>query len=133
VTAAVGMACGGDLPLVALTTTIVYFIVTYLYPLLVKRMPRSRYAPSELRLVYLDGHGILRDALEQCAQRGFSISDVSIKNDGNGRVNGARRREVTVNLELRGQGSLPELAAELGEMDGIVDVSAGDSSEISTY
>jgi putative Mg2+ transporter-C (MgtC) family protein len=133
VTAAVGMACGGDLPLVALTTTIVYFIVTYLYPLLVQRMPRSRYAPSDLRLVYLDGHGILRDALEQCAQRGFSISDVSIKNDGNGRVNGARRREVTVNLELRGQGSLPELAAELGEMDGILDVSAGDSSEIGTY
>ena len=58
VTAAVGMACGGDLPVLAVATTLVYFVVAYLYPELVRRLPRSRDAPSELRLVYLDGHGI---------------------------------------------------------------------------
>ena len=76
------MACGGDLPIVAITTTLIYFIVAYIYPELVHRLPRSRDAPSDLRLVYLDGHGILREALAECARRGFSISDLSIKHTG---------------------------------------------------
>ena len=98
VTAAVGMAAGGDLPLIAIATTLIYFVVAYAYPRLVRVLPRSRNAPSELRLVYLDGHGILREALSECARRGFSISDMSIKDaagptaggkdNGNGNGNG---------------------------------------------
>jgi putative Mg2+ transporter-C (MgtC) family protein len=134
VTAGVGMACGGDLPLVAVATTLIYFIVAYGYPLLVDRLPRSRHTPSELRLVYIDGRGILRGALEQCARRGFSISDLSIKHDDRDSTgNGRRRREVTVDLELRGPGSLTELAAELHELDGVLDVRAGDRDEAATF
>jgi hypothetical protein len=33
-------------------------------------------------------------------------------------------------LEVRGQGSLAELATELHELDGIVDVRAGDADEL---
>lgn len=63
VTAGVGMACGGDLPVVAIATTVVYMVVAFGYPLVVRMLPRSRFAPSDLRLVYLDGHGLLREAL----------------------------------------------------------------------
>jgi putative Mg2+ transporter-C (MgtC) family protein len=129
VTAAVGMACGGDLPLIAVATTLIYFLVAYGFPSLVRRLPRSRYAPSELRLVYLDGRGILREALSECAQRGFSISDVSIEHARNGSGNGASR-QITVDLEVRGQGSVAELAADLNELDGILDVHAGDANEV---
>jgi putative Mg2+ transporter-C (MgtC) family protein len=129
VTAGVGMACGGDLPLVAVTTTAIYFLVAYGYPAFARLLPRSRYTPSELRLIYLDGRGILREALEQCAQRGFTISDLSIRNDGKDSSNG-RSREVTVDLQVTGQGSLAELAAELHEIDGILDVRGADLSEI---
>ncbi len=132
-TAAVGMACGGDLPLVAVTTTAIYFVVAYAYPAVVHRLPRSRHAPSELRLVYLGGHGILRDALAQCARRGFAISDLSIKHDGGQSLNGGQARAVTVDVELRGQGSIAELAAELGEINGIVDIRAGDANELAAY
>jgi putative Mg2+ transporter-C (MgtC) family protein len=75
VTVAVGTASRGDLPLVALTATVIYFVVAYGYPPLVALLPRSRQAPSELRLVYLDGRGILREALSQWARRGFAIPD----------------------------------------------------------
>lgn len=126
VTAGVGMACGGDLPLVAVTSTVIYFVVAYGYPPLLERMPRSLQGPSELRLVYLDGQGILREALAECAQRGFAISDLSIQRDGGIRGNGRRGSAVTVDLELRGKGSLVELAADLHGMEGIVDVQAGD-------
>src|SRR5437016_10689411 len=45
VAAAVGMACGGNLPIVAVATTLAYFLVSYLYPWLVERLPNSRDAP----------------------------------------------------------------------------------------
>jgi putative Mg2+ transporter-C (MgtC) family protein len=131
VTAAVGMACGGDLPLLAVATTLVYFVVAYLYPELVRRLPRSRDAPSELRLVYLDGQGLLREALAECARRGFSISDLSIKHTGALGANGNEAAVVTVELEVRGRGPIAELAAELNEMDGIVDVHADDTNAVS--
>jgi putative Mg2+ transporter-C (MgtC) family protein len=131
VTAGVGMACGGDLPLIAVGATVIYLVVAYSYPLAVRRLPRSRYAPSELQLVYHDGQGTLREALAECARRGFSISDLSIKHttaNGNGRPH-----PVTVDLEVRGQGSLAELATELNELGGVVDVRAGDVNEIAAY
>jgi putative Mg2+ transporter-C (MgtC) family protein len=131
VTAAVGMACGGDLPVIAVATTLVYFIVAYVYPELVRRLPRSRDAPSDLRLVYLDGHGILREALAECARRGFTISDLSIKHTGASGMNGHQSAVVTVELEVRGRGPLTELATELNEMNGIVDVHAGDANAVS--
>jgi putative Mg2+ transporter-C (MgtC) family protein len=130
VTAAVGMAAGGDLPLIAIATTIIYFVVAYAYPVLVRALPRSRDTPSDLRLIYLDGQGILREALAECARRGFSISDLSIKDARNGSRNGNGQRQVTVELEVRGQGSLAQLASELHELDGIVDVHAGAATEL---
>ena len=130
VTAGVGMACGGNLPLVATATTVIYLVVAYGYPYVVRTLPRSRFAPSELRVVYLDGRGILREALSECARRGFSISDLEIKHEGNGTRNGDPRH-VTVDLEVRGQGSIAARASELNELDGVVSVYAGDANELS--
>jgi putative Mg2+ transporter-C (MgtC) family protein len=109
---------------------LIYFIVAYAYPHLVQLLPRSRFAPWDLRLVYLDGKGILREALAECARRGFSISDLSINHDNDSR-NGHHPHHVTVSLEVRGQGSVTELAAYLHELDGIVDVGAGDAAGLS--
>ena len=130
VTAGVGMACGGNLPLVAIATTVIYMVVAYVFPYLVRRLPRSRFAPSELRLVYLDGRGLLREALSECARRGFSISNLEIKHERGGTHNG-NGRHITVDLEVRGQGSLADLASNLNELDGVVSVYAGDANELS--
>ena len=129
VTAGVGMACGGDLPLIAISTTVIYMIVAFVYPFLVRVLPRSRFAPSELRLVYIDGRGLLREALAECAQRGFAISDLEIKHERNG-ANDGDPRHVTVALEIRGQGSVAELASGLNELDGVVGVYADDADEL---
>lgn len=128
VTAGVGMACGGDLPLVATATTFIYMLVAFVYPYLVRVLPRSRFAPSELRLVYLDGRGLLREALAECSQRGFSISDLEIKHVRDGGRNGDADH-VTVDLEVRGQGSVAELASELNDLEGVIGVYAGDANE----
>jgi putative Mg2+ transporter-C (MgtC) family protein len=131
VTAGVGMACGGDLPLVAIATSVIYMVVAYLLPFLVRMLPRSRFAPSQARLVYLDGRGLLREALVQYSQRGFSISDLEIKHDDDGLRNGDRRY-VTVDLEIRGQDSIAELASELNELEGVLSVHAADAEHCQT-
>ena len=130
VTAGVGMACGGNLPLVAIATTVIYMLVAYGYPYLEGMLPRSRFAPSEIRIVYFDGRGLLREALSECARRGFSISDLEIKHESDGSHNGDARH-VTVDIEVRGQGSIAALASELNDLDGVVSVFAGDANQLS--
>jgi len=56
---------------------------------------------------------------------------VSIKNATSDGSSGHGPQYVTVELQVRGQGSLTELASALHEVDGIVDVQAGDVSELS--
>lgn len=62
-TAAVGMACGAGLTIIALLTFAGHFLVMFGFPLFVKRLPRSRWSPSLLRIAYHDGRGVLRDVL----------------------------------------------------------------------
>lgn len=129
VTAAVGMACGGDLPLIALVTTAIYFVVAYGYPVLFRRLPIVANAPSEVRLVYHDGQGILRRALEECARLGFSISDLTIRNEGKRAPTGGQRL-VEVDIELWGKRPITELAADLEQIDGVIDVGLSDRQTV---
>lgn len=104
--------------------------MAFVYPPLVELLPQSRHSPSELRLVYLDGRGILRRALAECSRRGFAISEVPIKHDGRRAGNGSSSSRITVDLELSGRGSIAELAAELDDIEGVLDVRGADVNEI---
>jgi putative Mg2+ transporter-C (MgtC) family protein len=128
VTAAVGMAAAANLPVLATGTTVIYLIVAYGYAALTPRLPRSRYTPTAIELTYLDGHGILRDALTRCTEAGFSVADVAVKRDAATNGNGRKPRTVAVQLQLRGVGSVLELATELEELDGMIAVSAADAN-----
>jgi putative Mg2+ transporter-C (MgtC) family protein len=117
------MAAGGDLPLPATLTTVIYLLVSYGYPLLTDRLPKSRGAPSEVRLTYQDGQGLLRRLLAGW-RNAASQSYLQVeRSDGH---NGDRPRAVTVRLELRGGGSIAQLAADLYSVEGVLDVTADD-------
>lgn len=121
-TAAIGMAAGGDLPLLAAATTVVYLLVSYAYPLLEQALPRSRFSASRMRLTYRDGRGILRDLLGTFGDHGFAVSDINVErtdgHDGD--------RAVTVKLEVRGRGSLASLASDLDDHHGVLAVSGAE-------
>src|SRR6202167_5985205 len=70
-TAAIGMACGAGLPILALVVTAGHFIVVFGFPLIATRLPRSRWTPSLLQVSYEDGREILRDVLITCTQYNF--------------------------------------------------------------
>jgi putative Mg2+ transporter-C (MgtC) family protein len=125
-TAAVGMAAGAGLPVLATAATGGYFLVVHASPALARRLPNAGVAGSSLRMTYVDGRGILREALAQCTGAGFSVSDLRFDraDGGNGRP-----RAVVVRIELWGRGSLTALASELGDLDGVLAVSAHEAGE----
>jgi putative Mg2+ transporter-C (MgtC) family protein len=125
-TAAVGMAAGGDLPVLAAVTTAIYLIVSSAYPMLERILPRSRFSASRMRLTYRDGRGVLRDLLARCNERGFAVSDIAVERTS--ADNGDRA--VTVRLEVRGRGSLSALTSEFDEHDGVLAVSAAQDKRL---
>lgn len=127
-TAAVGAACGASLSVLAIATTVAYFAVVFGLAPLARRLPASPYAPSALRLIYEDGRGILRRVLAACTSRDFKVADVNVDRAEAGP--GGHPGAVTVALEVHGGGSVAALAAELGEIDGVLSVAAGDVNEM---
>jgi putative Mg2+ transporter-C (MgtC) family protein len=160
VTSAVGMACGAGLPLLAIGVTSANFVVIFGFPLIERRLPKSRWAPTSLHVSYQDGRGVLRDILMVCTHEDFAVTGLEVERDGEasrdrrGKRSGkGRAREaadalaavaesgeeaptaakgaVTVFLELRGGRSIAKLVDKLTEIDGVFAVSAGEAGLIS--
>lgn len=68
-TAAVGMACGAGLPILALFVTALHFVVVFAFPCIVERLPKSRWTPSPLQVTYEDGREIAGRAGDTHATR----------------------------------------------------------------
>jgi putative Mg2+ transporter-C (MgtC) family protein len=119
-TAAVGMAAGAGLWLLALVVTAVHFLVVLAFAPLAAKLPRSRYAPTRLRLSYQDGRGVLRLALAECTGRGFTVGDLSVEHEDDPHT-------VSVTMSVTGSGSLTELTAALSDVDGVLSVAATDA------
>jgi putative Mg2+ transporter-C (MgtC) family protein len=128
-TAGIGMAAGGNLPVLAVAGTVAYLLVSIGYPQLTRRLPAAFDMPSPLRVTYVDGAGVLRRLVAECAQCGFGIADLSVEREGHpDGGDGTGQRTVTVRLTLRGRGSVAGLTTELEAVDGVLSVRAGDAN-----
>jgi putative Mg2+ transporter-C (MgtC) family protein len=130
VTAAIGMACGAGLALLALVVTAGHFVVVLAYPALSARLPRSRHIGVDVRIVYADGRGALRDILATSTRSGFSIHDVATHQLDGGRVGDVPA--VAVNLTVQGRRSIGDLAASLDDLDGVLEVTTIDRASLDT-
>jgi putative Mg2+ transporter-C (MgtC) family protein len=142
-TAAVGMACGAGLPILAVAVTAGHFVVIGAFPAIERRLPKSRWAPTALRISYWDGRGLLRDILAVCTQNDFVVNRVQV--EGGGEQSGfhsakghgkdpedtgpapeesapAAKGVVTLLLEVRGVKSATKLITRLSEINGVVAV-----------
>jgi putative Mg2+ transporter-C (MgtC) family protein len=146
-TAAVGMACGAGLPILAVAVTFGHFVVVFVFPSIERRLPKSRWAPSSLQISYQDGRGVLREVLACCTGGEFAISRVQVERDPSRDVGLAagqkaltpeeavggdwmpRKGIVTLRVEVRGAKSIARLAERLSEIDGVTSVRAGDGDD----
>jgi putative Mg2+ transporter-C (MgtC) family protein len=123
VTAAIGMACGAGLAILALVVTAFHFVVVFLYPRLASLLPRSRYLRFGVRVVYEDGRGILRQILSQSTRLGFTIARVDARQLQH-EIQGVSA--VAVTLEVQGQPTADPLTVALQELWGVLEVTATD-------
>jgi putative Mg2+ transporter-C (MgtC) family protein len=127
-TCAVGMACGGGLPLLAAITTALHFLVVRGYPPIIARLsPASSAVASEIRLTYRTGSGLLPQLMETCTARGFRILQVQVE-----RLPGeAADNDARVMFRLESTEDTRELASELFAVEGVlgVDVSMEPDSD----
>lgn len=125
VTAAVGMACGAALPWLAIAVTLAHLGVVFGFTAISRRIPLSRHAPSELRLLYEDRSGALRRALVACTEADFVVTEVNVERATPHEESSSDSGIVAVVLAVRGTGSVTSLAAKLTDLTGMVQVTAG--------
>src|ERR1700744_4990902 len=80
-TSAVGMACGAGLPILAGAVTAGNFVVVLVLPALVARIPKSRWAPIQMRVGYRGDQGVLTQILTVCTQHDFAVTRLSVEDD----------------------------------------------------
>lgn len=119
-TAAIGMACGAGLVLLALAVTAAHFIVVFLYPGLAIRL-RLR-ATSDFGCV-----SSTRTAAASCARSspraqswGLAIHQMATQQIEGGPIAGIPA--VAVTFEVRGKPTVEELTVALDKLDGVLGV-----------
>jgi putative Mg2+ transporter-C (MgtC) family protein len=117
-TAAVGMACGSGLVLLAIAVTGGHFIVVLGYTFLEQNLPQFRGEDAAVRVTYVDGRDLLADILAECNRRGIGVTRVETE-----RVGGEGPPAAT--LYVRDRGSLGELVLALDRLDGVLTVAGG--------
>ena len=135
-TAALGMACGAGLPVLAVATAVIHFIVMLVFPRLAQYLPREKRTATRLRISYQDGQGLLRDILVVCTQLRFAIDHVDVERnrlvsdtaeqaqdmaDYEG-VAGEDPRKglVSLSMEVKGKRPISHLIASLSDIAGVV-------------
>lgn len=138
--AAIGMACGAGLPLLALAVTLIHFIVVLGFSQISERLPTSRNAASDVLISYADGQGVLRRVLQACTEQNFRVAEVNVEDE---RQEEERRgsafrervldrrgpgdgRTVTVRLVVYGGRSVSQLVAALKDVSGVASVRGAD-------
>lgn len=126
-TAAIGMAAGAGLPLLAVVVTTLHFVIVIGFTQLVRFLPRASQGTVRLRVTYLDGQGILRDLLTTCTAHQWIVTGM-VAGDQQPRevlddvLEGAAAagRQVSVTLTLAGK----KVSSAINMLAGIDGVSS---------
>jgi len=111
-TAAVGMACGAGLPLLALFVTGAHFLVVYGYTRWTRQILAAH---ADLHIQYLPGKGAVEKVMQMCAGLGYSIQVLAVE----------RPAQVTefetrgIHLQLSGRRGVEPLLVAIGDIKGV--------------
>jgi putative Mg2+ transporter-C (MgtC) family protein len=138
-TAALGMACGAGLPLLAVATTIGHFVIMFAFPKVIGYLPNERTATARIRVSYIDGRGLLRTILIACTTLRFAIDRVEIEREsllpeaqedaqdladfeGTDIQTPPPKGIVIMCMQVKGKRPISHLIAKLSDIDGVVGV-----------
>lgn len=121
--AAVGMAAGAGLYLIAASVTALYLLVMVGIRPLQQRMPHARATAALYTIRYHDGRGVLRDVMEAISKVGLKVADLRALGPVEGQGD-ARLQEVEVEVEGSAN-SIANLDDDLREVPGVESVDRG--------
>ncbi|MBS4074703.1 MgtC/SapB family protein [Ameyamaea chiangmaiensis] len=124
-TAALGMACGAGLLVLAVATTLGHFVIMFVFPRLLRFMPRPKNTATTLDVSYNDRQGVLRALLVECTTLRFSVSHVRITRNGQ-HEDGEGTAPVCLTMEVRGKRPVSHLISALAGIAGVVEVGTAD-------
>ncbi|WEG09275.1 MgtC/SapB family protein [Microbacterium horticulturae] len=114
-TAAIGMAAGAGLWLLALVVTALHFVITFGVQIFGRHLPGNVDRQVQVRVVYVDGRGLLRAVLSTVTGSGWAVQRAEQRDDPAGGT-------VSVTLELEGSQDPQRVVAALTDIDGVRDV-----------
>lgn len=114
--AAIGMAAGSGLLLLACTVTAMHFLIVLGFMPLARRLTARLSGSVRLHVTYEDGRGVLRAVLEACARRDWQLAELAA--DPQGEPLGAPVGHVGVQVTLSGAGVL-KAPLVLAGIDGV--------------
>jgi putative Mg2+ transporter-C (MgtC) family protein len=113
-TAAVGMACGAGLPVLAIFVTAAHFLVVYGYGSITRRILSAERA--ELHVRYMRGKGAVEKIMEMCTGRGYTIQDLTVEQSPEPAENEIR----AIHFQLSGRRGIEALVVAIGDIKGVV-------------
>ncbi|KQO63878.1 MgtC/SapB family protein [Curtobacterium sp. Leaf261] len=126
-TAAIGMAAGAGLWLLALVVTALHFVIVFGYTALARRLPGAGESAVQLRITYLDGQGLLRTILGALTTEGWRVSRLRTADDVDP---GEGARLATVLVSMHGDEPVERLVTRMGSLVGVTDVSPVDEDDL---
>jgi putative Mg2+ transporter-C (MgtC) family protein len=120
-TAAVGMAAGAGMVLLAVAMTVLHLVATSALGVLGRHLP-DRHSGTTTTIRYADGRGVLRSVLAVAAEMGFETVVMTTRRD-----TAADEAMIVAQARFRGRAPLEELVANLSELPGVHAVRAGAS------
>lgn len=112
-TAAIGMACGTGLHMLALMACCGYFVAVFGYTAVLDRL---RGTTNRLRIRYRSGHDAATLALALCADKEFAVLNFAVDQScGDSKI-------ASITLRIRGKASARDLIQELGRLPAVVSV-----------
>jgi putative Mg2+ transporter-C (MgtC) family protein len=115
-TAAVGMACGAGLPLLAVFVTAAHFLVIYGYTPLAHRILSER---AELHVRYTPGKGAVEKIVQACTGRGYTIEELAVEQPG-GTAEEAIR---AIQFQVSGRRGVEALVVAIADIKGVITAS----------
>jgi len=140
-TAAVGAAAAGGLPILAIAGTSAYFIAILVLPMFSRGVARlvGTDRPT-LQVTYLDGRGLLREVIEAITRSGFSVAQITTTRRSHAldttssdvaaaEAGPSPASAVTIEVLLDGRGNLDALTTVINEIGGVLNVQVGGEQE----
>lgn len=113
-TAAVGMACGAGLPLLALFVTAAHFVVVYAYTPLGRRVLSQR---SEVHVRYVPGKGAVEKVMQMCTGRGYNIQELAVEEAVEAGTEGETR---AIQFQVSGRRGVEALVVAIADIKGVI-------------